>query len=81
MNHFKHSDCNGVLGKGDFEPADVNDLNILRGHIATPSGLRQPVVVSFWKPDAKDIADIVAGKCIKLVIFGHTHAPLLLEVE
>jgi len=39
------------------------------------------VIMTFWKPDAAELAAICAGNPIVLTILGHTMPPVSLGVE
>jgi hypothetical protein len=76
MEIIKHSTCNATLGvSAEQAAAGIVPLPINR---AQEDGV--PVVQSFWKPDADELAYLNAGHPIVLSVFGHTHAPLRISV-
>jgi hypothetical protein len=78
MNFIKHPSNNAVLGAPDNWKNDalpVHALPVTRGDIDG-----QSVVVSFWRPTADEIAAIVAGRAIALVVVGGTMLPVALSV-
>lgn len=38
-------------------------------------------MVSYWKPDAADLAALAKGAMVALVVYGSAHPPVALEVE
>lgn len=77
MNKYQHPDCNDVLGAPSGVSFDqCNALPIQRAVL--DSG--QDCVVSFWKPTIEELSLINKGHAIRLIIWGRTHAPLLLDV-
>ena len=76
MDIFKHSLCDSVLGVSEKQRANgVEELPILAGHI---NGV--PIVQSFWKPNAEEIAALSDGHPIVLTVVGVTHAPVSVAV-
>lgn len=75
MNFIAHPSNNRVLGAppGDNDCADlpVTDTRM--------NGT--PAVASFWKPSAKELAALNAGKAVVLMVAGRTHPPLFIGVE
>lgn len=76
MEIIKHSTCNDELG--------VSDVQREQGVVPLPINRAQedgiPVVQSFWRPDADELAYLNAGHPIVLTVFGHTHAPVRISV-
>lgn len=40
-----------------------------------------PTLTSYWRPSEEDIANILAGYCVRLTVFGEGHPPVSLDVE
>lgn len=77
MDHFKHPACNGALHAPEGQEESVSTLHVCRG-FAEEYGCN--VVQSFWKPNAEELALLMAGGCVLLSVFGKTHAPLSVGV-
>ncbi|WP_044528699.1 hypothetical protein [Herbaspirillum sp. B65] len=78
MNFTTHPSNNGVLGAPagwDQERIACDGLPVTCSEI---SG--QQVVISYWQPSAEEIALLVAGKPVGLVVFGGTMPPVALAV-
>lgn len=79
MERMQHPSNNAVLGapKGwDQGELPCGALPITR---ITEGGITQ--VVSFWKPNADELAALVAGKPVMLFVVGATMPPVALAVE
>lgn len=78
MNFTAHPSNNGVLGAPagwDHERIACDALPVTRSDL---NG--QPVVISYWQPSTAEIALLVAGKPVGLVVFGGTMPPVALAV-
>ncbi|SFB74331.1 hypothetical protein SAMN05216344_102182 [Polaromonas sp. OV174] len=77
MGPIQHATNNGVLGAPpDFPLEDCRALPVTHTEV---DGV--PCVLSFWMPDAEDLALLNAGKAVVLAVQGRTHAPLSVGVE
>lgn len=38
-------------------------------------------VASYWMPTVDEVERIVSGKAIRLIVWGRTHPPLVIEVD
>ena len=80
MNPTQHISNNGVLGAPpDWQPEHgyCQALPVTRAQ--TAEGL--PVVVSFWRPSAEDLAQLAAGGLVALHVFGGAMPPVWVEVQ
>lgn len=80
MNPTQHPSNNLVLGAPvGWNQGDVccHALAVTKG--MTPEG--QPVVVSFWRPTAEELALLNAGGLVALCVHGHTMPPVWLEAR
>lgn len=78
MHYTQHPSNNAVLGapKGwDQKELPCSALPITRTEVQG-----QPVMVSFWKPDAQDLAALNRGECISLWIYGEAHPVVAIGV-
>ena len=77
MNKMQHPSNNGVLGA----PPDtsIDECGALPVTHMECEGI--PVVVSYWKPDADELARLAAGKPVALLVWGKTHAPVAVMVD
>lgn len=68
MTPFKHPLCNDILRRppGTTEE-ECGDLHIVR---------ENGQVMSFWKPDAQELAGLNEGGAIGLIVQGATHPPV-----
>lgn len=79
MNKIQHSSNNGVLGApAGWDQAELpcNALPITRTHVGD-----LPAVVSYWRPDAVELAALNAGGAVRLWVVGATMPPVMLDVE
>lgn len=77
MDRMQHPSNNGVLGAPPgYTYQDCMALPITR--VEYGGG---PCVISYWRPDAEEIALIVARKPVMLLVQGTTHAPVFVGVE
>ena len=79
MERMQHHSNNAVLGapKGwDQGELPCGALPITR---IVDGGITQ--VVSFWKPNADELAALAAGKPVMLFVVGNTMPPVALAVE
>ena len=78
MNFTSHPSNNGRLGA----PADWNHERIACDALpVTWSEINgQRVVISYWQPSAEEVALLVAGKPVGLVVFGGSMPPVALAV-
>lgn len=79
MNRIQHPSNNAVLGA----PAEWDQQDLPCG--ALPVTRTQvdgfPVVVSFWRPTAEELAALNAGAALELSVIGHTMPPVSLDVR
>lgn len=78
MNRVQHPTNNAVLGAPagwDQKALPCDALPITRCEM---DGI--PVVVSYWKPTAQELADLNAGQHIALSVIGVTMPPVALFV-
>lgn len=79
MNHIRHPATTRVLGA----PADWNQSELACDALAivdqTVEG--QPVMVSFWRPTAEEIAQLAAGGTVSLWIYGNRHPVVAMGVQ
>ncbi len=84
MNFIQHPECNGSLGapyKWDEQNPNLqcDALPILREY--HQDGVKShPVVSSFWKPTPNELIMLNNGACVKLIVFGQSMQPVILEV-
>ena len=38
-----------------------------------------PVIISYWKPDSRELEQLFDGGTVKLTVFGQTMPPVMLE--
>ena len=76
MEHFKHERCNVLLSGKNQE--NVDDLFVERADAPGYPGVVQ--VTSFWRPSELDLANLLAGGCVAIGIFGHTQPPMMVQV-
>jgi hypothetical protein len=78
MRRTQHPSNNDVLGAPPgMTVEECNALPITR--IDYPNGLR--AVASYWQPTQQEIALLVKGMPVRLLVLGDTHPPLLLGVD
>lgn len=70
MTPFKHPWCDDVLKAPEGDDT-CGDLHIARIDNA---------VMSFWKPSAEELANLVVGGSVGLLVEGRTHPPLSVNV-
>ena len=63
-----HPRCNAVLHGG---APHIPDLHIRRDNDPV-----LPNVASYWRPTPDELAELVAGGCVEVVVLGHTHPPI-----
>jgi hypothetical protein len=79
MQFTQHASNNAVLcAPADWDHSSVNcsALPITRTQVAG-----QPVMVSFWRPTAEELALLNAGHQVSLYVYGTTHPPVSIGVE
>ena len=79
MQKIQHRSNNGVLGAPagwDQGELPCNALPVTRTHVGD-----LPAVVSYWRPDADELAALNAGGAIRLWVVGATMPPVMLDVE
>ena len=79
MNKIQHISNNAVLGAPqDWDQGEMpcNALPITRRHVGD-----LPVVLSYWRPDAGELAALNAGGAVRLWVVGATMPPVMLDVE
>jgi hypothetical protein len=79
MKFIQHPSNNCVLGAPkawDHQAIECHALPITR---SDANGC--PVMVSFWRPSADELADLAAGGAVALWIYGSAHPPVSLQVE
>lgn len=78
MNAIQHPSNNDVLvAPLGVTIEDCTALKITRAHYADGT----PIVISYWQPDADELARLNAGKPVAITIWGNTHAPIWLGVD
>lgn len=79
MNKVQHPSNNHVLGA----PAGWNQGEVPCSALAVTrvsyDGLA--AVVSYWRPDAEELAALNAGGCVALSVVGSTMPPVMLTVD
>lgn len=79
MQKIQHPSNNGVLGAPagwDQGELPCNALPITRTHVGD-----LPAVLSYWRPDADELAALNAGGAVRLWVVGATMPPVILDVE
>ena len=79
LNKIQHPSNNGVLGAPagwDQGHVPCSALAITRTEV---DGL--PVVVSYWRPDADELAVLNAGGSVALHVAGTSMPPVMLTVD
>ena len=79
MRFVQHPSNNRVLGA----PKNWNQDQLECGALPV-TDMRiegQPVMVSFWSPDADDLRKLAAGGKIMLYVYGTAHPPVAIDVE
>lgn len=76
MDHFKHRLCNDRLNPPKGQENQVSTLYIQRGAV---DGYE--TCVSFWQPTEAELATLLAGGSVQLLVLGRTHPPLGLTVH
>lgn len=72
MKPIQTAQCNAVLAAPPgCTIEECKSLAVMRGHF--PNGTQ--VVVSFWKPDAEELAQLNAGEPVTLLLWGETMPP------
>lgn len=79
MNKVQHPSNNGVLGA----PAGWNQAGFPCGAlpITRTECEGQPAIVSYWEPNAEELAALNAGSPIALWVIGQTMPPVALSVD
>ncbi|QHI99336.1 hypothetical protein GT347_15945 [Xylophilus rhododendri] len=78
MNFFQHSSNNRVLGapagwyQGALPVGALPITDVMQNDV--------PSVVSFWRPDAAELAALNAGGAVMLFVVGRTMHPVRVEV-
>lgn len=78
MNRVQHPSNNAVLGAPadwDQKALPCDALPVTRGDV---DGI--PVVVSYWRPTAQELAALNAGQHIALSVVGPSMPPVALSV-
>lgn len=79
MDRHQHPSNNAVLGAPPgVAVEDCMALPITRVYFQQQD---EHAVVSFWKPDAAELALIAAGRPVRLCVMGRTHPPLSIGVD
>lgn len=77
MKPIRTPTTNTVLGQpADWDAAQngvCEGLPIAVGHHGT--------MFSYWRPDWREILDIVGGRPIRLGVFGSAHPPVTIDTE
>lgn len=79
MRYIQHPSNNGVLGapKGwDQKELPCGALPITRAHVEG-----QAVMVSFWRPDADELAALNRGESVALWVYGEAHPVVAIGVS
>lgn len=76
MNKVQHPNCNGMVDMGDQGALPVMRVN------ANDEGAPPDIwTSSFWKPDATEMAALLAGRPLIVMVRGVTHPALFVTVE
>lgn len=75
MEHFAHTQCNASLAPAEGDEDRVASLAV---NIHREDGVR--AITSYWRPTEVELANLLAGGCVKLTVLGR-HPPVRLEVE
>jgi uncharacterized protein (DUF2461 family) len=79
VNPVKHPSTNDTLTVSEQQAADgVVPLPITRVQLGDE---RIMACASFWQPDADELARLAAGKPVRLMVWGRTHAPISVGVD
>ncbi|VWB88611.1 hypothetical protein BLA13014_04102 [Burkholderia aenigmatica] len=79
MERMQHPSNNAVLGapkgwdQGELPVGALPITRVVDGSITH--------VVSFWRPNAEELAALAAGAPVMLFVVGHTMPPVALAVE
>ena len=79
MRFHQHPSNNFVLGAPsgwDQKALECGALPVTRAEVEG-----QPVMVSFWKPDAAELKALVDGGSVSLWIYGQGHPVVAVGVE
>ncbi|MRW88853.1 hypothetical protein GJ699_02525 [Duganella sp. FT80W] len=79
MNKIQHPSNNAVLGAPEgWNQAELpcEALAITRSEYAG-----MPVVKSYWRPSAEELAILNAGGSVELAVLGHTMPPVMVSVD
>ena len=79
MNKLQHLSNNGVLGAPlgwDQCELQCNALPVTHTYVGD-----LPAVVSYWHPDAAELAALNAGDAVRLWVMGATMPPMMLDVD
>lgn len=74
--HFEQ--VNATLAEHQPEYAE---LPVMRTTIEAPDGSEHPVIISCWQPNADEIAAIMLGRPVALIILGEVHPPVKIGVS
>lgn len=79
MKSFQHPTNNFVFSA----PQDWDQKKLACAGLPVTKGTSQgyPVIVSYWRPDAEELAALNAGKAVTLSIIGNGMPPVALGVE
>ena len=79
MTPTQHSSNNKVFGA----PANWDQSGVRCSALAVTTGEVEgcPVVASFWRPSAQELADLNAGGLVMLTVFSSTIFPVSVDVE
>lgn len=79
MRFVQHPSNNRVLGAPKGWDQDKNECGALPITDMKVEG--EPVMVSYWQPDADDLRKLAAGGKIMLYVWGQVHPPVAVDVE
>jgi len=81
MNPTQHPSNNFVLGAPpDWDQTGPVPCRALAATRALyPNG--EPVILSYWRPSAADLAALNAGALLELAVAGGAHPPVWIGVE
>lgn len=78
MDRYQHRLCNAVLGAppgATIEQCTALPVRRVQYEDGTPA------VVSYWKPTEDELTLLRMGCTVRLIVHGHTHAPVHVGVD
>lgn len=80
MHAHQHPTTNTLLTAPAGTP-DVVSLPVSAVLLPTPGFGATPAVVSYWRPDADELARLNAGKSVAVIVLGTTQPPMRVCVD